>query len=67
MVNNQKVRTMKKKMYKDPTSNLDEIMREDAEKAAKAETLAIVSIILSLISLGLSLLRLLMQIAKWQS
>lgn len=55
---------MKIKKYKDPASNLDEIMREDAKMADKAETLAIGAIIISLLSLGISLLRLLMQIAK---
>lgn len=52
------------KKYNDPSANLDEIMREDARLADKAETLAIGAIIISLLSLLLSLLRLLLQIAK---
>ncbi len=50
--------------YKDPAANLDEIMREDAKLADKAETIAIGAIIIALISLGLSLLRLLLQIVR---
>lgn len=55
---------MKKKAYNDPNASLDEIMREDSRMADKAETLAIGAILISLLSLGLSLLRLLIQITR---
>lgn len=57
---------MKKKRYKSPASNLDEIMREDAEMADKArntaydaKTMGWIAIGLSILSIVLSVLRLL--------
>lgn len=58
----------KQKAYEDPAANLDEIMREDAEMADKArqkaydaQTMAWIAIGLSLLSIVLSVLRLLFQ------
>lgn len=53
---------MKKRKYEDPKASLSDMIREDAKMADKAEWLSMIAIATSLLSLALSLLRLLLQI-----
>lgn len=53
----------KKKKYDDPAAHLDEIMREAAKMADRAQWLSLGAILMGLLALALSLLRWLKQTA----
>ena len=53
----------RKKKYEDPDKSWEEIFREDARMADKAEVIALAAIVLSAISIVISILKI---IEKWR-